>query len=927
MSNPQLERFLKDLRDSAVIPESDLLPLAERFEDGDPKGLALALVQAGLLTDWQAKFILSGRNRLRVGNYLLQERLRRDELGDCFLAWHEPLHRQVRLQILPETVTRQSPTFQAVTNLVGQMTALDHPRVEHIFDLGEEGGRLFVVFEQALGQRLDVRGLITLTQREAAGLLQGISAALAVLHARGLGHGEVAATGLLLEPTGEGKLVGLCEASLRRVLSPNAMLPKEEWLRLDRREWKELAERILVRQFRAPEFDAWRKLADRLADDPSALVDLAERVEDWQRDLQASAGASDLGLEPEEAKFGEPASVRLEPDLATEKVANIGANRQGKRAPGVGNVRTSRESSSLTTKKVERRNPWLRLYSLVVAVVAAVGLLGYVLWRLLPGDGLPSSAASNTDAAKTSVALGKSTEDAVTAKSPALGLEKKAAREDVAASRPAGKSELPLADGEQPGSETLPGSANPQGKGENEPLAGGGAGQPAQLSSESALRAPGSGLASEVELASETPATSTGKVKQEKDPFQIPGKKSETPPSGEMEKQPPANSTEGAAQVAGLPANQPSGATLKTPPVVDLSRFPAVVNLGLPGEEERPLGPIANLAAEQITLQLLYDPETVAKSRIVFELQPLPAKSAWTVVSRKRSGDPESQEVGEFRLVDGRLYFRWAATVDAKSSSLSLCNCLLQIEPQSGVPTTTVLREPILIDGFKLDEKTLKAEGKFDLPAAPNSDNIGIVFGPFPQQGAWAETLVLNENFEERQPAVLVFRPVPNEQLFGLAFERRWRGQAELTAVWSVQGPESPNKPGPSWLPVRQTEFDNIVNATTQAYTQSVSNSELATRASEDAPFGSKTKMRNLATEAKNSMLQLKARHELMGVHQEKLTAIRSSGIPLRVVYQTAEREIILAETPAVREAISAVEAENRQPPEKDKRNDAKGMK
>jgi hypothetical protein len=64
-----------------------------------------------------------------------------------------------------------------------------------------------------------------------------------------------------------------------------------------------------------------------------------------------------------------------------------------------------------------------------------------------------------------------------------------------------------------------------------------------------------------------------------------------------------------------------------------------------------------------------------------------------------------------------------------------------------------------------------------------------------------------------------------------------------------------------------------------------------------------------------------------MGVHQEKLTAIRSSGIPLRVVYQTAEREIILAETPAVREAISAVEAENRQPPEKDKRNDAKGMK
>jgi len=72
MSTSQLDRFLKDLRDAAVIPESDLQPFAERFQEGEPKALALALVQSGLLTDWQAKFILSGRNRLRVGNYLLQ---------------------------------------------------------------------------------------------------------------------------------------------------------------------------------------------------------------------------------------------------------------------------------------------------------------------------------------------------------------------------------------------------------------------------------------------------------------------------------------------------------------------------------------------------------------------------------------------------------------------------------------------------------------------------------------------------------------------------------------------------------------------------------------------------------------------------------------------------------------------------------------
>jgi hypothetical protein len=49
---------------------------------------------------------------------LLEDRSRRDELGDCFVAWHQPLHRRVQLQILPEKITRQSPEFAAVSNSV-----------------------------------------------------------------------------------------------------------------------------------------------------------------------------------------------------------------------------------------------------------------------------------------------------------------------------------------------------------------------------------------------------------------------------------------------------------------------------------------------------------------------------------------------------------------------------------------------------------------------------------------------------------------------------------------------------------------------------------------------------------------------------------------------------------------------------------------
>ncbi|MFN5319926.1 MAG: hypothetical protein ACK56J_07865 [Planctomycetota bacterium] len=885
MSTSQLDRFLKDLRDAAVIPESDLQPFAERFQEGEPKALALALVQSGLLTDWQAKFILSGRNRLRVGNYLLQERLRRDDLGDCFLAWHEPLHRQVRLQILPETLTRQSPGFHGITNFIGKLTALDDSRLEHVFDLGEEGGRLFVVYEHSLGRQLDARSLATLTQAEAAGLLQGISNALAALQTRGLAHGEIAAAGLLLEPSGEGKLVGLCEAGLRRTLNSETADAEPEWLLLDRREWRELAGRLLTRHFRATEFESWRSLLDAAVDEPQALGELAKRIEQWRRELRVVAAESDLGLESEH-----PVGTNAPEAVAEPAKPRPDQSRSLNRSVPAAKSRDQRESRSALGKKAGSRKSWLQLYSLVVAVLAAVGLLGYVLWRFLPGE--PS-------ANKTSTARVESKE---LVRSPI-------SQPDRLGSAPASNPLLPEKTEPVPEGELVP-----PGLAESlQPIAGGEPRQP---------------LDSGVGKPAVVPEAAAGGMKQEKDPFQIPAKKSGRGTTGEVENQKglkPSGEPSSAAGDLNQGENPLAGQPMSQPSVAVLSGFPPAVGLGNPGDAARTLGPLPNLTAGQFALQLQYDPETVAKSRIVFELQPAPEKASWLVVSRKKAGDTEALPVGEFSLVEGSLQFRWAEGLDPKSSATSLSNCLLKIEPLNGTAVMTALREPLLIEGFQLDEKTLKAEVKFDLPSSPNPDSIAVVVGPFPKQGVWAEALVLNENFEGRQPAVVVFRPLPDEQLFGLTVERRWRGKAELNAAWALQVPESFDNFERGWVPVRQSDVQILVEDIATAYTQSVGVSDAATRASEDAPFGSKTKMRNLATEAKNTMLKLKARHDLIGVHQEKLAGIRSSGIPLRLIYRIAERELVLAETTAAREATAAVEAESKLPPEKEKKNEAKG--
>lgn len=922
MSNPAAETFLKNLREAAVIPEQELSPILEQHAGAEPKVLARALVHAGLLTDWQAKFILNGRHRLRVGNYLLQERVRRDELGDCFLAVHEPLQRQVWLQILPESIVRQSPMFGVVTNLIGRLNTLDHPRLEHVFDLGEEGNRLYVVYEHTMGRKLDARGLATLTQSEAAGLLFGVSDALATMQDRKVAHGELAAAGLMIEPTGTGKLVGLCEANLRRALSSmeapaGPELSEADLMLLDRREWKELGSLLLARQFRGPEFAAWGSLLERAVAEPGALRELAEQVALWERELKESPTFSMLGLdvdeysgsalEPTAAGAGEGTS-----EAADSQEKRLAEARPQGRSAGESTGKSAGAASEATAQPSGQKSRRLSAYALIGALLVGTGLLGYSLARLIPNGNPPSAT---TKVAESSPRTERERAPAPKSKENPPG-RKTSQRSEVLIKKEKGErlKEVPAGTERSPAAENNELFGRPADRAERESASS----QPEANMPPLDQRVIGDRAGSAPAEKGTVPETAPNAPRQPNDPFQIPTKKQ------------PA---EEPAQNAGKPASPQSAANLPepmkpqaTPPVVALSEFPKAVDLGNPGDAASLIGPIPNLQPEQVSLQLEYDPETVARTRVVFEIQPQPERGSWVVISRKRAGDPESVNVGEFQLRDGELRFRWSEGIDSRSTSLALINCILKIEPTGGVAVSTALRQPILIEGFLLDDKTLRAEVKFELPAMPNQDNLHLLFGPFPKQGVWADALVLNENFEQRQPAVVVFRPLWNEQLLGLMVERRWRGQVELSAAWALQVPEMPGKPT-TWMPLRQAMLKELIDDTAGAYTQAVAFADSATRAAEDAPTGSKTKMRDAATVAKNEMLVLKRRNELIGVHQEKLAGIRTGGIPIQLVYRTSERELLLAETPAAREAVSARSGGPQPAPPKDKGNAAKGMK
>ena len=76
MADISHHQFIALLKKSNVIVEKKLQPwLAGVAKIESARKLAKSLVEEELLTTWQAKFLLSGRHRLRIGNYFLLSRL------------------------------------------------------------------------------------------------------------------------------------------------------------------------------------------------------------------------------------------------------------------------------------------------------------------------------------------------------------------------------------------------------------------------------------------------------------------------------------------------------------------------------------------------------------------------------------------------------------------------------------------------------------------------------------------------------------------------------------------------------------------------------------------------------------------------------------------------------------------------------------
>lgn len=218
--------FLTHLRVSEVLEEDKLNAWLANNESDDPKTLALALVKSKMLTRWQAKYLLSGRSKLQLGNYRLLKRISRSNLGDRFLAIHLQLDRKVEIQVLPSELVKSQMLRDQFLEKAALAAKLDHPNLFHVYDIDQEGGRLILVSEYLEGQSLSEIPADTLTDMQVAEIVHQSLAGIKHAYQNEVVHGEVSADNIVLTKSGVAKIKHIALARLEKQLVGGTIVSK-----------------------------------------------------------------------------------------------------------------------------------------------------------------------------------------------------------------------------------------------------------------------------------------------------------------------------------------------------------------------------------------------------------------------------------------------------------------------------------------------------------------------------------------------------------------------------------------------------------------------------------------------------------------------------------------------------------------------------
>jgi hypothetical protein len=304
----------------------------------------------------------------RLGPYEILAAIGAGGMGEVYRARDTRLARDVAIKVLPAEFAHQPERLRRFEQEARAVSALNHPNILTIYDIGQQDGVPYVVYELLEGETLRDAGAIS--PRKALDYAQQISRGLAAAHDKGITHRDLKPENLFVTSDGRIKIL---DFGLAKVAVPQ----EAATLSVETQPGTVLG----TVGYMSPE-QVRGEAADTRSDIFSFGAILYEMLS-GRRAFRADSAASTMHAiltndppELEQVAFGRIVQHCLEksPEMRFQSARDIGF------ALDAASVTTS-SSTLRAAAAAEKRKPWREIAFAAAAVVAiaAAGVAGYWL--------------------------------------------------------------------------------------------------------------------------------------------------------------------------------------------------------------------------------------------------------------------------------------------------------------------------------------------------------------------------------------------------------------------------------------------------------------------------------------------------------------------------------------------------------------------